>query len=219
MQFWWVVTIILTTAFGAKLVSILSVQKAPVRFDRLEDYLRNPDAKLLLESESALMERLKVTTCPLGKSAWDEVASGRGAVVTSEEAIRLIENDPNFVLFKDVSPFFMHYGPGRQCTDQSFYYGKAKYLSSSLAFPIREGSRLAPKVNECLQIAMETGIVQYIESGYLSNVCRASNRATIRISMIHFEGAFYMLYIGLSLAVTVLGIERVVQICSSEVRC
>jgi len=203
LQLWRFASIVLTTVYVAQLVSILTVKKDAMRVDSLEDFLHNTQFKLYIEKDSLNFYRLRDSESGLLHDVWQAIQAGRGGAVTLSEALSLVDQDPNNVLL--MGTLMLQESYETSCQFQKRYIGKTTYFPLYVALPLSKKYKYNYLVNRYIDSLISGGLFKHMKAKYTNAHCGADAiKESNAAFLIHFEGTFLLLLVGLILSMFVL---------------
>ncbi|XP_071084329.1 glutamate receptor-like [Haliotis cracherodii] len=212
---WWLFCITIVAVYTGNLFAIISVVKEQIPFNTMEELAENDDFKIIISKGSSTQDIYKYSDDSVSKKIWTKVLDTRSSNIQNS-----LDEDRHIRMLLQSSYYAYITGSftadGIEKTVHNLRRMRCgtgpKYLS--LPFPVN--SPLAELFSDKLIRLYDTGMLEAWERKWSSKTTEEDVPAITKVDMSNLRSAWTMCVSGITVAITILGIERFLNYCVNK---
>ncbi|XP_071086691.1 glutamate receptor-like [Haliotis cracherodii] len=203
---WWLFCITIVAVYTGNLLAIISVVKEKIPFNSMEELAGNDDFKIIVTRESYAEDTFKYSNDTLSKKIWTKVLDSRSTNIQNS-----LDEDLHFKMLIQ-SGYYAHITGSFRVDIIENNLRRMRcgtgtgpiYLS--LPFPVN--SPLVELFSDTLIRLYDTGMLEAWARKWSSKTTEEYVPAMTKVDMSNLRSAWTMCVSGITVAITILGIER-----------
>ena len=208
---WWFFSLMMLTLYTASLTSMLTVNKATLSIDTIDDLIGYEELHYAVEPGQATQWAFQSSSYEPFRKMYQNMASRDTGFFKAEEGMKRVRELNDFAFIRE-SPYIAYDLTFAPCDLEAVYSSENPNSGSGYGFAFPKGSSLASNFSAIILGLIEDGTMADIHTKWFTtrNQCSEEKKLASNVDTIGFteiRGIFYTYSIGLGIALLFFGLK------------